>query len=362
MRSTTISNTTINYPDSTCWLGDNLFVELIGNGVTVGASIQVTDLASGKYRKLKHISELNRLVFPLNDTMKSLYHDGISFNAVVNLYENGVTVDSFGFDFDCLNGKSLPLRAHGSTRTIYAYSEEDLHKVQFLFPATGAFSVNGGNNIPIIQPGLTGLDLRSYITHDGVYPMCFQAGAKGGSASGIDIVNAFGDSPFSGVAQLSYTDESGDVPSDEKNKGDIWNDSKFSSEKYCIDIVYDQACDDFNFFHTRYTDCDGCIRFLGGKIISQTTNQTSENYYRLDTDSVYRNISRKYQRESSGTVKVAYDSLKRDSYWNDILMSDKVWFRNFDNEWYECSVVDKKVTVNSDDTQDVQLEFELFIN
>lgn len=361
MRSTTISNSVINFPDSTCWLGDNLFVELIGNGVTVGASIQVTDLASGKYRKLKHISELQRLVFPINDTMKSLYHDAISFNVVVNVYEDGLPTGSFGFDFDCLAGKSLPLRAHGSTRTIYAYSEEDLYKVQLLFPATGGLSVNG-HHIPIIQPGLVGLDLRSYINHSGTYPMCFEAGAKGGSASGIQIVNAFGNTPFSGVAQLSYTDESGDVPSDEKNKGDIWNDSKFSSEKYCIDIVYDQACDDFNFFEVRYTDTDGCTRFLGGKIISQTTNQSAKNYYRLDTDSIYRNISRKYQEESSGVVKVAYDSLKRDSYWSDILLSEKVWFRNFDEEWYECSILDKKVTVNADDTQDVQLEFELFIN
>ena len=360
MRNTTISNTVLTYPDSTCWLYDNLFIKLDSSTSTVGAQISITDMASGRYRKLKYISELGSLVFPLNDSIKSLYHDALSFNIVVYVYEDGTQVGSFGFDTDILNGRSLPLRAHGSTRTIYAYSQTDLRKTQLLFPASGSLSVNG-HAFPVMQSGMTGFDLRSSVTQSGVYTMCYNSGAKHGP-SGITIVNAFGDSPFSGVAQLSFTDESGDVPENEKNKGDVWEDSKFSSDSYCIDLVYDEACDDFNFFHTRYTDTDGCIRFLGGKIISQTTNKTAENFYRLDTDTVYRNISRKFIKESSGTVKVAYDSLKRDSYWTDILLSDTIWFKNFDGEWCECSIIDKKVTVNADDTQDVQLEYELFIN
>lgn len=358
MRTTTINNVTINYLDSTSWLYDNLFIELVGNGVTVGAQIKVTDIASGMYRKLKYISEMQRLVFPLNDTMKSLYHDAISFNIVVNVYEDGVQSGSFGFNVDILNGKSLPFRAHGSTRTIYAYSQDDLYKIQFLFPASGNFNVNG-HGFPIAQAGLIGFDLRSYITHNGIYSMCYQADAESGPIS-MSIVNAFSDTPFSGVAQLSFADESGEVPENEMNKGDIWEDSRFSSDRYCIDLIYEEACNDFNLFHTRYLDTDGCIRFLGGKIISQTTNQTANNFYRLDTDSVYMNISRKHRQESSGTVKVAYESLRRDSYWSDILLSDIIWFENFDGEWFECSIVDKKVTVNSDDTQDVTLEFELF--
>lgn len=360
MRNTTISNTVLTYPDSTCWLYDNLFIKLDSSTSTVGAYIAITDLASGLYRKLKYISELGSLVFPLNDSILSLYHDSLSFNIVVSVYEDGNQVGSFGFDTNILNGRSLPLRAHGSTRTIYAYSQQDLQKVQLLFPATGSLRVNG-NSLPVIHQGLTGFDLRSYITQTGEYQMCFAAGAKHGP-SGITIVNAFGDSPFSGVAQLSFDDKSGDIPENEQNKGDIWEDSKFNSESYCIDLVYDDVCDDFNFFHTRYTDSDGCIRYLGGKIISQTTNKSAENFYRLDTDTVYRNISRKFIKESSGTVKVAYDNLKRDSYWTDILLSDTIWFKNFDGEWCECSIVNKEVTVNADDTQDVQLEYELFIN
>lgn len=361
MRTIQANNVILTYPDETCWLYDNLFVELVGDGVTVGAEIRVTELASGRYRTLTHISELERLVFPLNDTMKSLYRDAISFNAVVTVYEDGHETASFGFDFDCLNGKSLPMRAHGSTRTIYVYSQEDLYKVQMLFPASGALSVNG-HSFPVLSPGMTGFDFRPYVTHSGTYSCCYQAGAKSGSASGINIVNAFGDTPFSGVVQLGFADESGEVPAGDKNKGDVWNDDKFSSERYCVNLVYEDVCAGFDVFSVMYTDTDGCIRYLSGKILEQTTNSSSKNFYRLDTGSVYRNISRKYREESSGTVKVAYDGLRRDSYWSDILLSDKVFFRNFDGTWLECGVVDKKVTVNADDSQDAQIEYELYID
>lgn len=364
MRTETIGNITLVYPDPTCWLGDNVFIELIGGNVQVGAQIQITELASGKYRKLKHISEIEKLVFPLNDTLKSLYHGAISFNCVVNLYENKQLTGSFGFDFDCLNGKSIPMRAHGSTRTIYAYSQEDLRKVQMLFPASGSLSVNN-HSIPILTGGMLGIDLRGWITDNGTYPMCFVAGAKGGgesTESGISIVNAYADTPFSGIVQLSFADTSGEIPAGETDKGDVWADSKFNSERYCVDLVYEEECPDFNFFEVMYYDTDGCIRFLGGKILEQTTNATAKNYYRLDTSTVYRDISRRYLEESNGTVKVGYDNLRRDSYWGDILLSDEVWFKNYNGDWINCSIVDKKVTVKSDDTQDVELTFELFAN
>lgn len=361
MRTTNIGHTAIKYMDTTCWLNDNLFIELAGNDVSVGADIKITEISSGKYRKIKYISDLERLVFPLTDSMKSLYNDSISFNIVVNVYEDGQIVGSFGFDTDVLNGKSLPLRAHGSTRTVYVYNPSDLIKMQLLFPATGKLVVNG-ITFPVLKPGLNSFNISSVISHSGSYTMCYKAEAKSGGESDMDIVNVFDITPFSAVAQLYFEDESGDVPEDQENKGDIWQDSKFKAKDYCMELVYEMPCDDFDFFKVRYTDTDGCMRYLGGKILSQTTNTDQKNYFRQDTNSVYRNISRKYIVESSGTVKVAYDSLKRDSYWSDVLLSDKIEFLNYDNAWYECSIVDKKVTVNADDSQDVELEFELYIN
>ena len=360
MRTTHIGNITVTYQDATSFLKDNLFIELVSLSGSVGADITVTDLASGKFRKLHHISELNRLVFPLNDTYMSLWHDAISFNVVIDVYGNGVLLDSFGFDTDVLNGKSIPSRAHGSEKTVYAYENSDLYKMQFLFPASGYFTANG-NVFNVPSAGRFGFDLRTCITHSGTYQLCYGSGTPPGP-NVMSIVNVGNMTPYSGVVQFSYSDQSGSVPAGGEEKGDIWNDSRFNAENYCVTLVYEAVCKDFNFFEVMYTNTDGCYRFLGGKILSQTTNATKKNYYRLETDSVYRNISRKYQEESNMTVKVAYDSLRRDSYWDDILLSDDVFFRNYDGTWMPCSIEDKKITVNADETQDVEIEYQLYID
>lgn len=367
MRQTTINNIELVYPDTTAYLHDNLFIKVVGaNGQAVGAKIQVTDLASGKQRKLSYVSELSEVVFSLNDAFLSLWHDAVSFNVSIMLYENGVYTSDFGFDVDILNGKTLPSRRHGSTRTIYVYGEDDLYKVGFLFPASGNFSVNG-HGLPIISGGYTSLDLRLYITNAGEYQLCFHAGAKGEgntqnqtqTQSTLNIVNVGDITPFSAVAQLYFPDTSGDVPSGEKGGG-VWNDDLFYLESYCINLIYGGVCDDYNFFKVRYRDTDGIMRYLGGRLLSETTESKGENFYRMDTATPIKDISRRYLTETSGTVKVGYGELRRDSYWNDILLADRVEFLNYAGDWLECSVKTSKVTVTSDNTQDVELEFELY--
>lgn len=360
MREITISNTNVSYPDQLTWLHDNISIVLEASGYAVGAKIRVTNTATGQYRKLEHYSELERIVFPLNDTYLSLYSGTDEFNVTIDVYEDGVIADSFGFTHKVYNGTSLPLRAHGSTRTVYAYDDGDLYKIQLLFPATGNLNINGVS-FPITEVGIRGFDMRSVVNDNGTYPMCYAAGAKSDGTK-IYITNVKNITPFSAVAELEFETGSGDVPDEYKQKGDIWADSKFTSETYCVNLVYEEACNDFNFFKVRYLDTDGCLRYLGGRIISDTTKASGDNYFRLDTDTVYRNISRKYISESSGTVKVGYTSLRRDSYWNDILLADKVEFQNFNGEWVECSVASDSVTVKSDESEDVTLEFQLFIN
>lgn len=360
MRTISLSNTVINFPDKMSWLYDNTYIVLKGNDVSVGADIRVTNTSTGEYRKLKHISEIERIVFPLNDTLFSLYSDSYLYNITLNLYENGTQVASFGFDTDIYNGRSLPLRAHGSTRTVYVYGPEDLYKLQMLYPTSGNLSVNG-STVPILSSGIIGKDLRPYITNTGIYKVCFNSGAKPGSDQ-ISIVNVKNITPFSAVAELDFSKGDGQIPAIDEQKGDIWADSKFKAQSYCFDIIYEEVCKNFNAFKVRYTDTDGCLRYLAGRIMEDTTNASGENYYRLDTTTVLKNISRKYITGSSGVVKVAYPNLRKDSYWNDILLSPKIEFLNYNNEWVECSVVDESVTVTAEESEDVTLQFQLFVN
>lgn len=364
MRTTNIGNISVIYPDTTAYLHDNIFVGLTsGNGSRVGAKIQVNEASSGRWRKLQYMGETPELVFNLNDSVQSLYNEGVLFNITIQLYENGAVVGDFGFDTNIMNGRTLPLRAHGSARTIYVYGMDDLYKVGFVFPASGSLSVNG-HGLPITSGGYTSLDLRPYIATTGEYSLCFEAGTKGEgqgkteTQNTISVVNVGGITPFSATAQLYYADTSGKVPSGDKGGG-IWKEDEFYLESYCVNLIYSGVCDDFNFFETRYRDTDGIMRYLGGKVVEETTESKGENYYRMDTSTVIRNISRRHVNDTSDTVKVAYGELRRDSYWNDILLADKVEFRNYNGEWVECSVRTNKVTLTSEETQDVEIEYEI---
>lgn len=361
MRTYTNNSITIAYPDTTSYLYDNLFVKLEdASNNAIGAKIQVTDLASGRYRKLQYFGETPLLVFSLNDAIQSLYHDAITYNITVSVYINGVHSDDFGFDTDIMNGRTLPLRSHGSARTVYAYGEDDLRKVGFIFPASGSLSVNG-HGIPIIASGYTSLDLRSYITEAGTYQLCFHAGAKGDggtSQTTVRIVNVGNIKPFSAEVQLWFADTSGDVPSGDKGGG-VWKDDDYYLESYCINLIYEETCNDFNLFRTRYYDTDGIIRYLGGRIMEENIEASGENFYKMDTTTVIKNISRRYISDSADTVKVAYPDLRRDSYWTDILLSDRVWFLNYNNEWMECSIKTNKATATSEESMDVEIEYEI---
>lgn len=362
MRVNLINGTTVTYPDSTVWIGDNMPVSLSNPTYTVGADIVVTNMASLKSKQLIHVSELKNLMFSLNDAVRSLFsYGGCDMNVKVSVYTDGFFDDSFGFNIKVLEGKTLPNRSHGSTQTVYAYSIDDLYKMSFIFAGTGQLSANG-HSFPVVSPGYNSFDFRSYITHSGTYQLCYRYGAKGGgqdTTTRIEITDVNNITPFSAVTNLSFSDIDDQPSQDEIKGGGIWNDEQINLVDYCIDLVWEDSCDDFNFFKVRYFDTDGCLRYLGGKIESETTNSKQDNYYRSD-NYVYRNISRKHFKDMSGTVKVVYPDLKRNSYWSDILLADRIDFLSYDGNWIECSLVTSKATVKSEDSEDVSLEFELY--
>lgn len=362
MRTTIINGTTVTYPDSAVWIGDNMTLSLSNQAYTVGAEIIVTNISSLKSKQLIHVSELRNLMFSLNDTIRSLFsYGGCDINVKVSVYKDGFYDNSFGFNIKVLEGKTLPNRKHGSTQTVYAYSHDDLYKMSFIFAGSGQLSANG-HSIPVIGAGYNSFDLRSYITHSGTYSLCYRYGDKGGgtdTTTKVEITDVNNITHFSSVVDLKFSGIDDQPEQDEIKGGGIWNDEQINIADYCIDLIWEESCNDFNFFKVRYFDTDGCMRFLGGKIDSETTNSKQDNYYRSD-NSVYRNISRKHIKDLYGTVKVLYQDLKRNSYWSDILLADRIDFLNYDGNWIECSIVTSKVTVNSEDSDDVALEFELY--
>lgn len=362
MRSTIKNGTTVTYPDSCAWIGDNMALSISNPGCTVGGEIVVTNMASLESKQLIHVSELRNLTFSLNDTVRSLFtHGGCDINVKVTVYTDGFYSNSFGFNMKVLEGKSLPGRRHGSTQTVYAYSHDDLYKISFIFAGSGKLSANG-RTFPVVNPGFNSFDLRTQITHSGTYSLCYKYGAKSpgpDTTTKVEITDVDTITCSSAVVDLKFSDIDDQPAIDEIKGGGIWKDEQTNLADYCIDLIWEESCDDFNFFKVRYHDTDGCLRFLGGKIDSETTESEQDNYYRPD-NWVYRNISRKHIKDFSGTVKVLYPDLKRNSYWSDILFADRIEFLRYDGNWIECSIVTSEVTVKNEESEDVAIEYEIY--
>lgn len=358
MREYTIGGTTLTYPDRTVWLDDNIYlVTQNRTGGGSGAKITVTNQATGHYRKHSYISEMNRVVFDLRDTIRSLYRDNMTFTVTVDMYTDNLFGGSYSFTLTTLDGKSIPGRPHGSTRTVYVYSQDDLYKIGFIFNNTGTLSLNG-ESFPISESGLSQFDFRGIIDSEGTWNACFDSGAKGG-VSKISISGVENITPFSAMARLEIETGSEDNP-DAGKGGGVWKDSEFNMDEYCIRIEYVEHCADFDFFKVRYKDTDGIMRFLGGQVVSEKTSSTGENIYRPDINLPYRNVSREFITETSGTVKVFYPMLRRDAYWSDILLTNSIEFLDINGNWLPCSLVTSSVEVKSDESQDVTLEFEIY--
>lgn len=362
MREYSTGNLTITYPEATCWLYDNLPIQVSStNGDPVGADIVVTNAASGKYRKLSYISELSTLTFSLNDTFLSLY-SGRKYNVVVKPKISGVSAPQLAFDVDMLEGRTLPFRTHGSTRTVYIYREDDLGKIEFLFPATGALSTPCGT-VNVTYGGYKAVNLSGCDLQPGTYNLCFDAGGKGGGDMDgvLNIVNVYDITPFAGCAALEWKDTSGDIPQNKSKGGGVYKDEEIDYNDYCITLQYDNVCDDgYNFFLVRYLDTDGLVRYLGGKVIEETTESKGSNFYSLDAQTPFNKLSKRFITEAVKTVKIGYGELRRDSYWSDILLSPRVEFLDVQGNWRECSVKTNKVAVTSGEEDDVELEYQIY--
>lgn len=361
MRQKTINQTTTVYPNGTVWEGDNNTVTVSNPNYTVGASITLTNTTTQESRQLIYVSELKNLTFSLNDTIRRLFTvGGCTVNASVTLYVNGFTEGYFGFNMKVLDGKTLPHRSHGSTRTVYVYGDEDLASVQFVFAGAGTLTV-GGTQLPVGGAGRRAFNLLPYVRTSGEHWACYRYGNSPFDKDTTTAVEIVGVKSLatSGVLALNFSDISMQPVTDEIKGGGVWNDSEVNLADYCIRIVREEPCDGFDFFKLKYYDTDGCLRYLGGRIMSEDTSAGGTNYTNVP-NSVYRDLSRKHLTEANGTVKVAFGDLRRDSYYSDIFLAENVWFRNYGGEWIPCSLETSKTAVKSEEYSDLELEISLY--
>lgn len=350
MRNYQGTNISADYPEQVIWLQDSNVVNLSAVDVadTVGAEITIRHPGGALARTIRYISEMPQLLFVLDDALAALHDDNIGqYSCQVDTYINGQPDETFTFSFQLLDGKSFTNRSHAISRTMYIYDPSELVKVQIYSPGNGVLAV-GGHNYPLYE-GLNQYNLSSLIQGDGVYTMCLM------SASQAPVAHITGDVPVNPETTNIYWSFQGGGASGSIDGGDVWGDVEVFP--ICHTLVIDSSCGGNDWVELRYKDCDGCDRYLMGKIVKETNKATSSPYVRTETTNYYRNIPRRKINGTTRSITVGFNDISTDAYPQDIRYSENVWMRMYNGEWWPVALNTESIAVKGDQsTQDIELE------
>lgn len=350
MRYFNYNNITVTYPESVIWLGDSNCVVVESSVATdaVGARIVVRHPNGSATRSILHLSEMNRLLFVLDDALMAMDTDNIGqYSVQTDIYLNGTLATTWTFTFQLLHGKSFTNRSHGISRTLYIYHPDEANKLQFYSPADGYFEA--GNTQYPLNEGINSYNLGWYLLHDGNYTVCLK------SAQTTSNVVISGDMPLTPTShELYYSTNGGGDPTDEVKGGDIWKGEE-DTFPICHTIVVDTTCSGTDFIELMYRDCDGCIRYIGGKLVKEVNKATGDAYTRTNGE-VFKNIPRRHLTANSRTITAGFYDMATDAYVQDIRYSDQVWMRNYNDEWVPVVIASDSITVKSGDTQDIEMD------
>jgi len=345
MRTQVISSTTVYYPETIVWLHDSNVIKLESE-YPVGAVVNIYS-PNSEHVTLTYYSEMNSLLFSLDDALASLLGDNISnWTALVHVYENGISVGSINFFFYVLNGKSFITRSHAMASTFYVYSEQDLYKFHLYSEEAGDLLVNG--QVLNCYRGLNQYDLRSLIQNTGEHSICVRSSST--TPPRAHVTEVEDSTPFDVVVNFSV--EMG-VDPNAKDGGDIWGGK--TTFPTCYNIVYEEVCDNFDFAELQYVDTDGCNRYLGGKLISEKDEVKSNDYSSLST-SLYKFNPSRFITSSTKTIKIAFSNIAKTAYPNDILYSDTVKLKCWDGEWRNVSIKSTNIDLTNEEYLDFEIE------
>lgn len=352
MRTYTNQNITLTFQESVVWLWDSntITIESANTSDKVGGEIIIRHPNGTETRTIRHISELSKITFVIDDALMALADDNIGqYTTQVNVYNNGALVFTKSFAFQLLYGKSFTNQSHAMSRTAYIYDADELIKFQVYSPSSGVFSFEG--NQTTLSRGLNQYNLSSLVTSYGTYDFCLQ----NSQVTPVAIIS--GDNYITPTSSKIYWTQtrSGHSNSSTEKGGNVWRYDE-TIFPVCCRLIFEEPCRDNDFVELMYRDTDGCFRYLGGKLANSTDTVSGTSYTRLDYTNVFRNIPHKHTDSTKRTLKVGFIDIARNAYPQDILYSDEVFMRMYNGEWWPVTIGSDKIEIKSNDTQDIELE------
>lgn len=356
MRTLTYSTVTVNYPDQIVWLGDNNCINIVNtnssSSARIGAKITITNPSTGNRKLLTYMSDLKNITFNISDTLRGLFSSNGSFTIRVDAYttSDSHVYHTFNFTMNVLNGKSLPSKSHGVERTVYCYDSTEASGLDFFFPTSGRFI--WGSHTTVVNAGISNINVSSYVTTEGTYRAQF---ISDDGIPSTEITSATNETVNSAVLNLTFTEPSGQILS--QRAGDVWADTQGAVQPYYLNIERVAICDEFDAIEFRYTNTDGCRRYIAGRIIEQDFSSKQNDYYKSTYNVIYNNIAYAHKVENDNTLVVCFDDIKRNAFLSDIELSTDIEFKNYNGDWIPCILNSKIVKITDSDVQDYELEF-----
>lgn len=355
MRTYTVGNIKYTIPEEIVFLHDTTVIKIestIGNNI--GAEITIVN-PNFDGKVLKYDSDLSELYFHLDDVLKSLYNDDFATNLrnpwwVSLLMYDGNQLTSAAFYMQILNGTSFSNRTHSCSPVIYIYNADELYNLQVYAPSAGQIIWNGGRTD--VYKGINKIDLHTDITTTGEHIFSIQ------SKSQLEpIAEITGTEPITAGSMRILFDSFTPESSQSLTGGDIWDKMSIFPMQY--KLIYEEHCDDYNFVELRYIDCDGCLRYIGGKLIEETDSSKSTPFHTTTTE-IYNTSPKGILTDKSKTLKIGFNDFERIAHISDIQYADYLWIRGIDDNWYNCILKSSNFTTNKDELIDFELEIITF--
>lgn len=306
MRTETHGGVTIEYPDYLMYIGDDNLVTAYKSGVTVqlGVAVGATWNNNGVYYE----SDLGAVTINISQLLRAQATTGGVVDLTFYIGDKDATYSTtFSASFFLLDGRTCVDRYHGTGHIVFAPSDGDIE-------------------LPILSDNGK-VTAGEYVA---------------------DNLNA-------GIYRLSAGNVQGDISevvvscADARQFGYI-NDPYASSEtSYEVRII---NCMPNDGVLLTWRDCDGCKRYIVGKIVSRSSN-VEQNIFKTSAQNPQRRVAR-MQRN----ITIGIPQASRDMWLEDIAYSESVAMVN-PLTGDEVAIVPNfnDININEKGYQDITLEF-----
>lgn len=350
MRSTTQSGYYIQYPDPIIWLYDINKIQIRGTNAGFNTKIQIQN-PDGETSQLEYTTRTKSIMFVLDDNLKWLWEKGNGDWAFT------ISIDDtpvFSFSSKVLNGKSFLNKTHGSSNVIYHYNVStvyDPRTIEVYSPNDGRLVV--GNTSYAVNFGWNTVYLPSIdIINTGDYNILLTN--RNADSITAMVTSDKGIKPNISELTWAYQIHSDGVTID---GGTLYQGRQIFPTTLKLHFL--DPCE--GDVVLRYTNCDGCIRQISGKLLEVTDEFKPTRLSNVVRSEMYKFNPTFTNNSNSKTIKIGLYEVEAGAEINDIIFSDTLQILDINNEWTDCVLKTNTVTNYKNGDFD-NLEFEIYIS